>query len=339
MIKFVPGEYSQVEWGQLAERAESQNLMQCWAYGEAKRIADSWRVERGVFTDGDTIVGIAQAMIRDLPGIGSLVRGGLCWVNRGPLLFDARLQGDALAALNIYYVVERGCYLRIAPPNGAPAGEGAAPAQTGFQETGTPGWASATLALAPDAERLRKSLRQNWRNALNKAARAAIRVEPCPDENSFAGFLDEYDGFLRTRGFSTTVTSALLRALFRAAGPSGRMMCYRGVDGETPLGSVVTIRYGDTVEYLAGTVLDAGRPLSVGQHLLWHAVCQAKEAGATQFDLGGMDPDLTPRGIYDFKDGLGGSPYRLADEIEAVGGGLRAALVRWRVRRSRQTMA
>ncbi len=69
--------------------------------------------------------------------------------------------------------------------------------------------------------------------------------------------------------------------------------------------------------------------------LLWRAICDAREAGLRWFDVGGMDPELTPKGIYDFKAGIGGTPYRLAPEIEAQNGGLRTRLVRWRVNRAR----
>jgi hypothetical protein len=48
-----------------------------------------------------------------------------------------------------------------------------------------------------------------------------------------------------------------------------------------------------------------------------------------------MDPEITPKGIYDFKEGLGGTPYRLAPELELGGDSLRGRLVRWRVNRAR----
>jgi CelD/BcsL family acetyltransferase involved in cellulose biosynthesis len=343
MIKFVPGEYSQVEWGQLAERAESQNLMQCWAYGEAKKNTGGWRVERGVFTDGDVIVGIAQAMIRNLPGIGSLVGGGLCWVNRGPLLFsdlDTRIRNncaaDLLEALRQYYVVDRSFYLRIALPDRAPEKEQPNSAPAGFRLTGSAGWASALLTLAPGADDLRTGLRPNWRNKLGKAERGGLRVQKAVDAASLLDFVDEYRNFLTARGFTTTVTPDLLRALFQAAALDGTATCYRAISGDTPLGSIATIRYGETVEYLAATTLEAARSVPVGQALVWRAICDACDAGAGYFDVSGMDPDTTPKGIFEFKSGLNGDSYRLCGEIESVGGGLRAALVRWQVERAKR---
>ncbi|MBT3907004.1 MAG: hypothetical protein HOF30_15135, partial [Rhodospirillaceae bacterium] len=60
-----------------------------------------------------------------------------------------------------------------------------------------------------------------------------------------------------------------------------------------------------------------------------------KQQGIRQFDVGGMDEILTPKGIYRFKEGLGGTPYRLAPELELGGDSLRGRLVRWRVNRAR----
>ena len=52
------------------------------------------------------------------------------------------------------------------------------------------------------------------------------------------------------------------------------------------------------------------------------------------FDLGGMDDVRTPPGIFHFKAGLGGLPYRLADDLDYCPPRPSAWLVRWKVRRS-----
>jgi len=67
--------------------------------------------------------------------------------------------------------------------------------------------------------------------------------------------------------------------------------------------------------------------------LLWQAVCQMKTLGYKWFDLGGMDPELTPSGIFHFKAGLNGTPYRLVSELEGHNGGLRSRALRWYVSR------
>ena len=151
------------------------------------------------------------------------------------------------------------------------------------------------------------------------------------ERGTLDGFLGEYRDFVAARGFSTTVTPELLAALGRHM----PLVIYRATLDGTPLGSALIARYGEGAEYLAGTLLDAGRAYNAGQFLLWRAMQEMKQGNVARFDVGGMDELLTPKGIYDFKFGLGGTPYRYANELEADDGGLRARMVRWRIQRAR----
>ncbi len=340
MAEYAVRAYSQRDWTEILSAFSDLSLIQSWEYGEARAAASGWQVERGVVTDDASVVAAAQVMIRPLPGIG----GGLAWISRGPLWRDSGDDRSAeippvLAALRRHYVGGRGLYLRIAPPLADRHTVVTAIGAAGFAATATRGWASATVDLTRSAEELRRGLRQKWRNGLNKAERSAITVEDGFDDALFDGFLREYRTFIDARGFDTSVTPPLLATLQGLLPDERKMICYRGSHRGEALGSALIARSGDRAEYLAGTLLDAGRPLSVGQLLLWRAICDAKAAGLRWFDLGGMDPESTPKGIYDFKAGIGGEPYRLAPEIEAHDGGLRARLVRWRVNRARGAAA
>jgi hypothetical protein len=61
-----------------------------------------------------------------------------------------------------------------------------------------------------------------------------------------------------------------------------------------------------------------------------------KTLGFSWFDLGGMDTDRTPGGIFHFKSGFRGTPYQLMGELEAHDGGWRSRVVRWYVSRVRR---
>ena len=324
MVRFKPENFCQAEWDSAAAAFCGHNLMQDWAYGAAKAQVGGWRVERGMLSDAANVCGAAQVLLKSLPVIG----GGVAWVNRGPVGLSRSDRGTLLQALHQYYVVERGYYLRIAPAMHEEALTGMALDKYGFRLTDTTGWASAVLDLATDLEALRAALRQNWRNALNKAERRDPSIEVAAGGAAFEGFLAEYADFLRHRHIRTTVTADLLRALQAQRSAGQTLQCYRARHQKTQLGSVLVVRSGKTVEYLAGTLLDAGRSFSVGQLLLWRAIRDAKSSGARYFDLGGLDPDRTPKGIFDFKSGVAGLPYRLAPEIESIDGGIRAAIVR-----------
>lgn len=330
MIRFEPGEYTPTDWDRMAKNYRGNSLMQAWAYGAAKSSQSGWRVERGVFRDAREITGLAQLLIRPLP----LVGGGLAWLNRGPLI-DPGTEIAALAALRRYYGAGRGYYLRVAP-SFAPGGfDEKSPHSAGFAATSVTGWASAVLDLGPEPDALRAGLRQKWRNTLNKAERAGIDVESGDDHTAIENFIGDYEAFLEQKGFTSSVTGTLIRALAAAGAGENALVVHRATGDGAVLGSVLIVRHGGTAEYLAATLADQGRPLGVGQLLLWRAVLAARISGAAQFDLGGMDPDLTPRGIYDFKRGVGAMPYRLAPEIEALGGGIRAQAVRMMAARAR----
>ena len=61
-----------------------------------------------------------------------------------------------------------------------------------------------------------------------------------------------------------------------------------------------------------------------------------KRQGYRWFDLGGMDPKITPSGIYHFKAGLGGVPHRLVGEVAADDGGWISKVINLRIRRARK---
>ncbi len=327
-------DFAREEWNQLAGPMAGFSLMQCWEWGEAKAGTGPWRVERGTLSRDGGAVGAFQTLVRALPGG---LPGGLAWINRAPLWRDPQDGGRApskamMSALARHYVHRRGLYLRLAPVQAEDGFDGD---DDGLVAAGVEGWASAVLDLERSVEDLRLGLHQKWRNALNKAERSAIEVRAGPDEGLFAEFLDGYRSMTRERGFATSVTPELLTALQSALPEEGRMETFMATHDGAPAGSVLMVRHGDTAEYLAGTVAEAGRAVNAGQLLLWRAVVAMKERGARRFDLGGLDARLTPPGIRRFKDGLGGTPYRLAPELEALGGGLLGRLVRWRVRAAR----
>ena len=148
-------------------------------------------------------------------------------------------------------------------------------------------------------------------------------------------FLTGYGQHLQTHDYATNLDAPFIRRLQEVT-PAHEKLTFFTVEraGHT-LGGLAMARYGSTAEYLAGFNATAGRDANVGQLMVWAAMMTAKDQSLSRFDLGGMDPDVTPPGIYRFKNRVGGVPYRLAPEIEADNGGLVSRLVRWRVARAR----
>jgi hypothetical protein len=326
-------EFSRTAWVSCIAELDELTLVQSWEYGEAKVRTGPWRAERGILRVGGQMRGAWQAQLRPLP-FG--LKGGLAWINRGPLLAPGILKDSAaraamLAALRAHYLA-RGFYFRLAPPF---AVDDVSSPSVGFQATGTCGWASAVVDLTSDRDALRGGLRPNWRNKLNKAERAGLVLRAGSDGALLAEALVAYRRFLKLRDFDTTVTPELIESLHVLLPPNEGLTVLLADFGKVLAGWIVIAMTGGRAEYLAGHVEESGRSLCAGQFLLWHAVMAMKERGLRTFDLGGMDPVLTPKGIYDFKEGLGGTPYRLVDELEAGGTGVLGRLVRWRVATAR----
>ena len=323
--------FSASEWTALVGSTPGFSLLQSWEYGKAKAETGPWRLRHLLIEEAGRPVAAAQVMLRDLP----LIRGGLAWCNRGPILLDAsepepeRLAG-ILRAMVGHWAAERGYYLRLAPPwsEGTRSSEARA---AGLEAAGRRGWASARLDLSEGIEALRAGLRKNWRSALINAEKNALEWRS--GEREFPTFIRGYDEFLKERDFATPVTAEFLSALQAILPPERKFRVLVAGPEAAPIAGVLVARLGDTAEYLAAFRNADGNRRNAGQFLLWRAICGAREDGARWFDLGGMDPALTLPGIMKFKEGVGAAPYRLADEVEAAHG-LAARLVRWKVRRT-----
>src|SRR3989338_10766045 len=115
MVRLVIENFAQDNWNRLVGGFPSLSLGQGWEYAEAKARTGPWRVERGLFLDGDRPVGAFQALVRPLP---AGLPGGLVWINRGPLWRGGEQTQflEIMKSLRSHYADKRGMYLRVAPP-------------------------------------------------------------------------------------------------------------------------------------------------------------------------------------------------------------------------------
>jgi hypothetical protein len=338
MIELATRAYLQEEWSNISSGFQDLSLMQTWEYAEAKAEMGPWRVWRATFVDGELVVGAVQALVRPIPRLG----GGLVWINRGPLWrrsanVDPSLLVLMMEELRHHWVEQQHMYLRIAPPIWEAEGELNACERTGCRQVdGSVGWASARLDLSLTIEALRSHLQQKWRNCLNKAERIGFTAQCGSDSVVFHELLASYKTMLQEKQFQTNITPPFLCRLQESLPPGRKLWSFIGRHNEQVLGGILIATYGDTCEYLVGAINEAGRALNAGQFWLWQSVCQMKTLGYRWFDLGGMDPQHTPPGIFHFKAGLGGTPYRLVREFEADDGGWRSRVIRWYVSRVRK---
>jgi len=329
------GPFSQSDWNSAISQFADLNLLQTWEYAEAASRTRALEVRRLLFKADGQVIGAAQAFVRAIPYIG----GGAVLINRGPLWQCESATPSTLAAilfaLREYWVSQRGMYLRIAPA--MQAGEGLPSlfkeAKYDVAEYSRP-WISARLDLSNSVETLRRSLRANWNAHLRKAESTGIKVDCGPEEKLLDHIRTELEQLIARKQFTSPVTSKFLGAFQDLADDKHKLWSFTATHGEQPLGGIALARYGSVCEYLVGAVNDEGKRLGAGQLLLWSAVMNAKDSGYQWFDLGGMDPEGTPKGILHFKSGLSPKSYELVGDFEAFSPGLINRAIRWKLERT-----
>lgn len=311
------------QWNSYWRRCPKANLLQSWEYGDVKEETEGWKAQRFLISDpeGEPIA-LIQVLTRSLPVVGGIAR-----LNRGPLLLSDRFDPIKLraqiAALRVLIREanrQRWWVLQVAPEL-VPNAEGVSCLRAlGFRRVAACApWASALLDLTSDEDVLREKLNGKWRNGLRKGEKLGVSVS----NHACAGA--EYDYLIRSyrelqnsKGFKG-LPERLLRGLANQQGPLWQarlFLAWPAVGGE-PIGVLVTVRHGDTVTYLIGSVNDEGRKQQANSVLLWQAILDAKQSGVTWFDVGGLSAD-TPKGIADFKRGLNAEPYSLIGEWRLI---------------------
>jgi lipid II:glycine glycyltransferase (peptidoglycan interpeptide bridge formation enzyme) len=334
-MKILTGPFSQSEWNSVVEDFADISLLQTWEYAEASSRARGLQVCRLLFETHGEIVGAAQGFMREIPFIG----GGAIVINRGPIwrrnTEDLSRLAGILTALREYWVRKKGMYLRISPAIKAGEVSELLFQEAGYQLAGhSRPWISARLDLSKTEKTLRNSLRNNWAASLKKAEAAGISIECGPEEPLFAQIRREFEELFRAKEFQSTVTPEFLKNFQELADNRQKLWSFTAAHNGRAFGGIALARYGSVCEYLVGAVKDEGKRFNVGQLLLWSAVLKAKEQGYRYFDLGGMDPEGTPKGVLYFKQGLKADPYTYIGDFEAYSPGVINKTIRWKLERA-----
>ena len=335
--KFKPVELGGDEWNALASTCPDFNLLQSWEYGQSKSETGPWQVVRGIISTGNLDVGLAQVMVRR----GPLGLGGLAWLNRGPLSFPCSGNPPVeftglLESVRNYFVTKKGFYLRVAPPKYTEESSQVSSGELQMAITNVAGWASGRVDLTKPNDELRRQMHGKWRNALSRAERENIQIKAGINADLFQEFLEGHREHLSRLGPDGGLPITFLQNFEdNLTGDDKLDIAVAYIKGR-PAGGIAIAKYGKSAEYLSGYNSEPGRIHNVGQLLLWQMMVSLKERGYTSFDLGGMDPNLTPEGIFRFKKRINSVPYRLANEMESEAPGIINKLIRWRTMRARQ---
>ena len=161
------------------------------------------------------------------------------------------------------------------------------------------------IDLAADEEALWGELRKKWRQYVNKARTAGIRVVDA-DGDRLGEFYRIYQETAKRAGFLIR-TEAAYRDVWDAFAPDGRArLLFAGTSDGEPVASLFLVRSGTRVVEPYGGMTQDGGDSRANYLLKWEAIRSSKEQGATSYDLWG----LATGGIAHFKTGFGGREVR-----------------------------
>lgn len=293
------------EWDDLFAQIPRSNLLQSWAYGDARARYSGARVRRAIIFDGDKPIGLVQGYDRSVAGIPIAVR-----INRGPLCLTPL---DNARVADMYGLLARHAKLWkplvISPELESRNGHDLTLRHLGFRRLPSPGWCSAYVDLARPMAELRAALNRKWRNHLAQAERSSLHVTISCRPDAFDWMIERYRQSMAERAY-TGVPIPILRDLWRDSGGLNSSVVVRVDTPSGPGSAMLFVRHGTTTTYVAGWIGEQGRRARAGYLGLWGAVGEMMRQGCGWLDLGGISETETP-GVAQFKQGVQGHAYEL----------------------------
>lgn len=295
------------EWDHLFGQVALPHFTQAWCYGEGKRAAAGWSVERVVFQGAEGPAALCQVLVKRLVGVPVAAR-----INRGPLFMQSspstELQRSVLRALRRQWRFGRRGLLLIAPA--LPFGETSSTLLrgAGFIRRRAGGWGSSLIDLQPSLEAIRAALSSKWRNHLNVSLKAGIALRLRSDQEAFDWMLERHASNMAAKDFVGPAVS-FVRSMI-ASSPQDFRVLQALIENE-PCSGILVARFGAHAETFLSWTGEAGRRVNAHHFLLWHVLVEMKAAGCRALDLGGY---TTTEKYGAYKRGMKGSEYRLAGE-------------------------
>ena len=296
------------QWQEWITQAGRSNLVQTWAYGEAKSGHSGWRLKRGVWLsrahEPIAVVQVLQKRVAGLLRVTRMTRGP---VFLGPVLpSEQRAVWEQVARLGCFW---RGRALSVAPELRLSGSSLALMADLGFRQFSPYAWESVWVDLELELDVLRRQLDRKWRNLLTRSEKTGLTLEIGSDAVLFHSMVARHEELMQEKHFEG-VPAGVLRNLCNHLGDREPLLILRAVHEGEPVAGICVARHGAAATYLIGWNGPKGRQLKANQYLLWQAIVHLRQNGVRWFDLGGISEERTP-GITAFKLGLNGERYEL----------------------------
>jgi lipid II:glycine glycyltransferase (peptidoglycan interpeptide bridge formation enzyme) len=167
-------------------------------------------------------------------------------------------------------------------------------------------------------EELLTGFNQLWRRNIKKADKAGVEVS-LGDVDDLPEFHALYVATAKRDGFTPRGLTYFQRMwkVMRAEDPERIRLYLARLDGEA-LAATTAVRVGQHVWYSYGASSDQGRETRPSNAIQWQMMRDARESGASVYDLRGisdtLDPDNHLFGLIQFKLGTGGEAVEYVGE-------------------------
>ncbi len=304
-------------WDDFVARSEPGSYLQTTPWARVKAV-NGWRAVRVMAGSPGGLVG-AQILVRR----PRLLPWGFAYAPRGPVASRwTAATAESFTEAARRRLAEEGwiATLRIDPEierDGLldPGGElRAALRRAGWREApAVQPTTTRVIDLRADESALWADLRKKWRQYVNRARSAGIRIVEAEDDR-IADFYRIYRETATRAGFLIRTEQAYrdVWAAFRPAG-GARLLFAEDADG-FPQATLFLVRCGPRVVEPYGGMTAAGAESRANYLLKWEAIRSSREQAATSYDLWG----LAHPGIAHFKSGFGGREIRYVGAWDLV---------------------
>lgn len=302
-------------WQKYYRQIAKSNLLQSWAYGEAKVASGKWVAERWIIYRQDEPVALLQVLKRNILGLWTIVR-----INRGPLWLKEELSLMTKAAvyrmIHQKYPWRKRCLLFLSPNLSVAEENQQLLISAGYYSFKKQLVGSIWLDLQPSVDALRKALRSNWRGHIVKAEKSNLSYLMLQAKDDLDCLLAQYQLLQQRKGFSG-LSLALIKALTQCKSVDTlQCILFKAMRNDEVIAGVLIVRHGLACTYLVGWLdREKAKSSNATNYLLWNAMLEMKRRGCLWFDLGGISeqrPELAS--ITSFKRGMGGEEFWLLGE-------------------------
>lgn len=274
--------------------------LQLWGWGKIKS-KGSWRVERVFVYENETCIGLAQLLIRPLPGPLKC----LVYIPRGPVVEHAKRE-VVLKELAGYVKKHHGAVSLVVEPDWDEM-----PPLAGWRQSPNPILMARTLILdlTQSEDALLAPMTKKTRQYIRKSESAGVEIRLASSLEDIAECLVIYKETARRAGFALH-DDEYYESIFEVMGNNSQV--YLAAHEGRVVAFLWLAVSTETAFELYGGMNDEGQQLRANYILKWTAIRRCKEQGIRRYDMNGLLND----GVSQFKQGFADHETILAGSYE-----------------------